>query len=188
MAALPYALYRYFDEGARLLYIGISGHLPTRQSAHFSQSRWMELAASSTFERFGTAREVLAAEKSAIMSEHPLFNVQHNDTPEARQRLADYLDKIGRPDLLRQKAEARPMPALPAWSDDERSDIIDHIREVLQQRDLASTHRLLAVANLLLTGQSCLPRGAPIEDLAAYCGISVATAYRSLAADRVPSE
>lgn len=96
----PFALYRYFDENGRLLYIGISGELGARVSGHVAKSRWMQLAAGSTIERHGTLAEVKAVEVAAIKAEHPLFNLQHNDTPEARERLRLYLDEIGRPDLL----------------------------------------------------------------------------------------
>lgn len=119
MPVLPFALYRYFDEGERLLYIGISGDLPVRENAHIGRSRWMELATSSKIQRYATVDEVVATEAAAIKAEQPLFNVQHNDTPEAWARLWDYLDDIGRPDLLtprqRRKAPApEPRPA-PEW-------------------------------------------------------------------------
>lgn len=114
MTLLPFALYRYVDEGERLLYIGISGNLPVRETTHIARSRWMELAVGSKIKRYGTAVEVLAAEEAAIKAEQPLFNVQHNDTPEAWARLWDYLDEIGRPDLLTPKQRRKPRPSKPA--------------------------------------------------------------------------
>ena len=93
-----YALYRYFDATGRLLYIGISGDLAMRDTSHISRSRWMQLTASSTVERFGTLEAVKAAEQEAVESERPLFNVQYNDTPEAKERLRAYLEEIGRDD------------------------------------------------------------------------------------------
>lgn len=95
-----YALYRYFDDADRLLYIGISGDLAVRDTTHISRSRWMQLAARSAVERRATLAEVREAERNAVESEHPLFNVQYNDTPEAKERLRTYLDEIGRLDLL----------------------------------------------------------------------------------------
>ena len=96
----PYALYRYFDSAARLLYIGISGDLAMRDTSHIARSRWMQLTASSAVERHATLEEVKAAERHAIETEHPLFNRQYNDTPEARGRLVAYLAEVGRADLL----------------------------------------------------------------------------------------
>src|ERR1700677_2868246 len=95
-----YALYRYFDITHRLLYIGISGDLAVRDTSHIARSRWMQLTASSNIERYATLKEVQEAERRAIETEHPLFNRQYNDTPEARKRLVAYLAEMGRADLL----------------------------------------------------------------------------------------
>jgi hypothetical protein len=72
-----HAMYRYFDAEQVLLYIGKSGALASREQAHIATSDWMELAASSTIERFGTPEELADAERAAILSEHPIFNKQH---------------------------------------------------------------------------------------------------------------
>ena len=92
--------YRHFDAGHALLYVGISARLALREAAHKRKSRWMELAAHSTTEPFPSRAAVLKAERAAIEAEHPLFNVAHNDTPEARERLRAYLEGIGRMDLM----------------------------------------------------------------------------------------
>lgn len=96
----PYALYRYFDVSDRLLYIGISGDLAIRDTTHISRSRWMQFTARSTVKRHKTLEDVKAAERLAIETEHPLFNRQYNDTPEAKERLRAYLGGLGRLDLL----------------------------------------------------------------------------------------
>lgn len=97
---LQYRLYRYFDSENRLLYIGITGDLAVRDKSHISKSKWMQLTARSTVERFGTDELVRTAERTAIETEHPLFNKQYNNTPEAKARLRAYLEEIGRLDLL----------------------------------------------------------------------------------------
>jgi len=94
------ALYRYYDKRKTLLYIGISGRLPRRVIGHAKESSWMEFAASSTVEGFPSRSEAAAAEVAAIKAERPLFNQKHNNTPEARRRLIDYLVKQKRLDLL----------------------------------------------------------------------------------------
>ena len=96
----PTALYRYFDERVLPLYIGITGDLANREQGHISASRWTELVASSTVTRYPNRLKALEAERLAIETEHPLFNRQYNDTPEARRRLRAYLEEIGRTDLL----------------------------------------------------------------------------------------
>ena len=104
---VPFALYRWFDAKERLLYIGKTGDLGQRTSGHIARSAWMQLAASSTIERHGSLEDVSDAEREAIEAEHPLFNKQYNNTPEARERLFAYLDEIGRLDLLAPKVLAQ---------------------------------------------------------------------------------
>ena len=116
MMELPYVLYRYFDDEGRLLYLGISGDYATRQGVHNSTSRWMPLAASSAINRYKTRGDVQKAEQEAVEAEHPLFNVQYNDTPDAKERLKAYLEQIGRLDLLHPRrpvstSEPDPTPA-----------------------------------------------------------------------------
>jgi predicted GIY-YIG superfamily endonuclease len=95
------ALYRWFDADDRLLYIGITGDLGVRTAAHTKGSSWMDFAASRSVQHYWDRFTVERAEVKAIKQERPLFNRQHNDTPEARQRLVEYLIEKGRTDLLR---------------------------------------------------------------------------------------
>ncbi|MER7331763.1 MULTISPECIES: GIY-YIG nuclease family protein [unclassified Micromonospora] len=94
------ALYFWYDTDDVLLYIGITGDLATRQTAHAKRSTWAEFADHSTVQRLPTRLHALDAEREAIKAERPLFNVTHNDTPEARARLVAYLIEHGRADLL----------------------------------------------------------------------------------------
>jgi hypothetical protein len=52
----PTALYRYYDDQDRLLYIGISGSLWARVTAHVKASSWMDFAARSTITRLPGSR------------------------------------------------------------------------------------------------------------------------------------
>jgi hypothetical protein len=94
------ALYRWFDEMDLLLYVGVAGELGGRTKGHVKGSSWMEFAVRSAIERHPTRSAALAAETAAIKAEHPLFNFQHNNTPEARRRLIEYLIEHDRLDLL----------------------------------------------------------------------------------------
>ena len=94
------ALYRYYDADDELLYVGMTGDLAEREVEHIRDSTWMDFAARSTIERFPTRDEAEEAERDAIRSEVPLFNIAHNDTPGATLRLVEYLIKQNRPDLL----------------------------------------------------------------------------------------
>jgi predicted GIY-YIG superfamily endonuclease len=94
------ALYRWWDAADLLLYIGISDELSNRVNGHAKESSWMEFAARSTITRYPSRAEAAAAEVAAIKSERPLFNQKHNNSPEARQRLVEYLIEHERLDLL----------------------------------------------------------------------------------------
>ena len=94
------ALYRWWDEADLLLYVGISDELSGRTGSHIKGSSWMEFAARSTIARYPTRPEAKEAETAAIKSEHPIFNKQHNDTPEARRRAVEYHVEHNRLDLL----------------------------------------------------------------------------------------
>ncbi len=95
------ALYRWYDEDSLLLYIGVSGNLSSRTKGHIKGSSWIDFAARSAIERHPNRAAALAAERTAIKTEGPLFNSQHN-SPEARERAAKYLAGHGRLDLLAQ--------------------------------------------------------------------------------------
>jgi hypothetical protein len=94
------ALYRYYDEKDRLLYVGITDHLLGRTGAHIIGSSWMDYAVRSTIARYSAREEAVAAETAAIKAEQPLFNDIHNRTPEAKARLVAFLIEHGRADLL----------------------------------------------------------------------------------------
>lgn len=94
------ALYRWWDEADVLLYIGIAEHIGTRTKGHAKGSSWMEFAVRSAVERVPSRSGALEAEEAAIKAEHPIFNEQHNNTPEARRRQIEYLIEHDRLDLL----------------------------------------------------------------------------------------
>lgn len=72
------SLYRQYDDEGRLLYVGISLSWPVRFKQHVSKSEWFEQVARIEIERFDTRPAALVAEKKAIKSEKPKFNIIHN--------------------------------------------------------------------------------------------------------------
>ena len=74
----PHVLYRFFDDLDVLLYVGITVHLPTRLADHEEGKPWWPEVARMTAEPYPDRPAVLAAEKMAIQSERPKYNVQHN--------------------------------------------------------------------------------------------------------------
>jgi hypothetical protein len=137
----PTALYRYFDDKDRLLYVGISGNLGGRHKTHIGSSRWMDLMARSEVARYPTRAEASDAEIEAITTEQPLFNKQHNDTAEARAWLSAYLREIGRTDLEPTPDPRRLVPVqdqqiVPAAqvagpSGDSRRDVVSVLGDVI---------------------------------------------------------
>ena len=93
-------LYRWYDEDDLLLYVGISDKLGSRTRGHAMGSSWMDFAVRSTIERYPSRPAALAIEEAAIKAEKPLFNFQHNQSPDAQRHLVHYLIKHGRTDLL----------------------------------------------------------------------------------------
>jgi predicted GIY-YIG superfamily endonuclease len=70
-------LYRHFDQGGRLLYVGASVSPLRRllQHQHCLGARWFDRIVRIEIERFATREAALAAEKQAIKIEKPEFNV-----------------------------------------------------------------------------------------------------------------
>lgn len=71
-------LYRYFDKNHNLLYVGISNNALNRQSQHKHSAPWFHLYESMTRESFNSRNDAIQAEKLAIKSEKPLYNIVHN--------------------------------------------------------------------------------------------------------------
>lgn len=73
-------LYRHFDGENALLYVGISLSTFTRLSQHRDHSQWFKKVARVSIEHFPTREEAIAAEKKAIKTEAPMFNIAHKKT------------------------------------------------------------------------------------------------------------
>jgi predicted GIY-YIG superfamily endonuclease len=74
----PHVLYRVYDAQGALLYIGITMNPGSRFAQHSEDKPWWTDVADIRVEHYGSREEVLAAERDAIKSEHPRFNVVHN--------------------------------------------------------------------------------------------------------------
>jgi hypothetical protein len=80
-------LYRFYDEFGVLLYVGVTSVGPSRWSEHEKNREWWERVARVTVEQFPDRATAMAAEKAAILAEHPLFNTVHMVPREPRARL-----------------------------------------------------------------------------------------------------
>jgi predicted GIY-YIG superfamily endonuclease len=73
-----HVLYRFFDATGRLLYVGITVHLPNRLTDHRHGKPWWTDVTRITLEHHPDRNAVLHAERVAIQKEHPKWNVIHN--------------------------------------------------------------------------------------------------------------
>ena len=71
-------LYRHFDADGQLLYVGITCNPSKRLGQHRRSKDWFTDIAQTTYEKYASRADVIAAEKAAIEAEHPLWNVCHN--------------------------------------------------------------------------------------------------------------
>ena len=72
-----HALYRFFDAGGDLLYVGITNDPGRRWGRHASDKPWWHEVDRIEIERYPDRTSVLAAERKAIQEEHPRYNVAH---------------------------------------------------------------------------------------------------------------
>lgn len=87
----PTAVYRFFDEADRLLYVGMTGNIRLRWAGHAADKPWWPDVARQTTTWFDTRAEAAAAEAEAIKSEGPAYNIQ--GTPLHRERVEAGLER-----------------------------------------------------------------------------------------------
>ena len=85
----PHELYRFFDKYGELLYVGITMDFHARMKNHRHQKEWWVDAAWIEIEHHSNRRDALDAERMAIKTEKPLYNVAHNDSPDAVEQAGE---------------------------------------------------------------------------------------------------
>ena len=75
------AVYRCFDEGACLLYVGATSQLTRRLDDHRRSKAWWPQVAEARSHRFSSIEAARAAEATAIRLERPLRNTHRNASP-----------------------------------------------------------------------------------------------------------
>lgn len=86
------ALYRWFDSDGGLLYVGISECLDIRLGQHEKEKPWLPRATRITVEWFEERKVAEAAEKVAIATEIPIFNIRGTGAEKADHCWAIGLD------------------------------------------------------------------------------------------------
>lgn len=71
----PTALYRFYDPGGALLYVGITANIAQRWEDHSADKFWWPRVARKTVMLYGSRKEALDAESIAILKESPIHNV-----------------------------------------------------------------------------------------------------------------
>lgn len=74
------ALYRFFDKGNQLLYVGISNYPASRVETHRRSSPWRDQIARHSIEEHPSRSAAAFAESEAINTEFPLYNKQGRRT------------------------------------------------------------------------------------------------------------
>jgi Uri superfamily endonuclease len=79
-------VYRIYDAGDRLLYVGMSARSAKRRIGQHMQKPWGEAIERWRIDSYATATEAREAEAKAIFAERPLHNVDHVfGSPEGRE-------------------------------------------------------------------------------------------------------
>lgn len=74
----PHCLYRFFNSNGDLLYVGITNSLPLRLEQHNDAKPWWTEVSHARIQHYDDRSSVLVAEKSAIETEFPFYNIQHS--------------------------------------------------------------------------------------------------------------
>jgi predicted GIY-YIG superfamily endonuclease len=90
-------LYRQYDKDGKLLYVGVSINARTRHVQHKSTSFWIDEVATITIEKHPDRETALAAEKSAISSEKPVYNDQYAEKRRVRPEPLSPMPMFGPP-------------------------------------------------------------------------------------------
>lgn len=77
-AERPHALYRFFDHAGVLLYVGRTVDPGSRWKQHSKEKLWWLDVVSVRVEHFPTLNAVAKAERRAIETEHPRYNIVHS--------------------------------------------------------------------------------------------------------------
>ena len=109
-------LYRHFDANNNLLYIGVSSRISQRIKEHSIHSSWWQNVSKITLEHFEIRKEVLEAERNAIIAEQPKHNIIHkNGKIKDVKKTIEYSDYRGR-FLTARLVEIPIMLSVTKWS------------------------------------------------------------------------
>lgn len=70
-------VYRHFDNARALLYAGVTSHFIDRQNYHRANAQWWDEVARIDVVLYDNREDAADAERHAIRSEEPLYNIQY---------------------------------------------------------------------------------------------------------------
>jgi len=83
-------LYRHFSKDGQLLYVGITDCESRRRAQHKIEAKWFGEIANVEVVEFASRELAAAAERAAIETERPIFNIESrraiSEKPEARRK------------------------------------------------------------------------------------------------------
>jgi len=103
------ALYRTFDVGDHLLYLGIANNPRSRLMEHAAWSVWAPHVVRVAVEWFSTRVEAELAERQAISAHRPLFNSSHTDD-RAHARIKELMAGVPIEEIFRRDEIERRRP------------------------------------------------------------------------------
>lgn len=71
-------VYRLFDEAGTLLYVGVTKDVSRRFVEHRCERPWWFMVRSTTIQRFDDQAAAEVAEREAIETEGPIYNISHS--------------------------------------------------------------------------------------------------------------
>ncbi|MFI2663336.1 GIY-YIG nuclease family protein [Micromonospora carbonacea] len=83
----PTATYRLYDRNGALLYVGVTCNLKSRWADHRRRKPWWPQVATKSVDWHPTRFKALSAEKAAIESERPMYNI--GQTPAFAARIKE---------------------------------------------------------------------------------------------------
>lgn len=123
-----HVLYRHYDKGGNLLYVGVTNNFARRIKEHSKFSSWFSDVSNVTLEHFDDRETLLQAEKTAIQSERPIFNIRLNRGESAK------LDEEEQTVLVREKDNlfARVLTLKPIYKQQEAAGILGVSRHTIR--------------------------------------------------------
>lgn len=88
MSSIDHALYRFYGHAGQLLYIGITRDPSSRWAQHSSDKQWWHEVQRIAIQAFPDRASARKAERAAIKSEKPHYNITHNQAKKPRPVLA----------------------------------------------------------------------------------------------------